>query len=175
MGKKKKKKRQRKNKKFNKNQFIDIVCKQCQICVVYNPYYCYTSAYCADPDTFMKQVYPRLLGAAARFNMGGDLLMPEFRGLFCYSGICGTGAKMSCKDSVTCYNTFTDQVVGKPLKGSKAKPRKKKKDDPVIFEPYATFFISDNADFRKEIEGILSDGNRDIEQNNDKRSAVPSG
>lgn len=174
MGKKKKKKRKQKKKKYTKNQFVDIVCQQCDMCAAWDPHYCYEIAYLADPELFMKNVYTKLLQHKIRVEAGGGFDMMHFREVFCYSGLCGKGAKMSCPEGVTCFNSFVDQRMGVKVTDKRKFKRKKKHKD-VYFHPYATFFISDDEEFRKEIEGILSDGDRDIEQDKNKRSAVSTG
>lgn len=178
MGKKKKKKKNKgKQKKYNKNQFIDIVCAQCKICRIYEPTYCYNVAYKENPDMFMSEVYPRLLRQKFwldKHQVGPDFIqIAQFRDLFCLSGMCGGGYKMECRESLRCFNAFRDQMKG--VKVRDKRKGKSKKKEPVIFAAYPTFFISDEEDFRNEIRGILGDGNRDIEQNSDKRSAVSAG
>lgn len=160
---KRKKKNKRKQKKYNKNQFIGIVCAQCKICGVYNPVFCYDVAYKQDPELFMKEIYPRLLRQKLwldKNSVGPDFIQTmQFRELFCYSGICGGGYKMACHATIDCFESFRGQIKGVKVKDN----RKIKAKEPVVFEPYPTFFISDDEGFKKEIRGILCDGDRDIE------------
>ncbi len=172
MGKKKKKKNKRERKKYNKQQFVGIICAQCAICALDEPTYCYNVAYLEDHKMFMSDVYPRLLKFAARIDKEGYpkgfINIMRFREVFCYSGICGKGYKSTCEDALRCFNAFRDQVDGIGIPdGKKKKKKKKQKREPVVFEPYPTFFISDNEEFKKEVEEILSDGNRNNEQNSD--------
>lgn len=173
MGKKKKKNRGKAKKAYNKNQFIDIICAQCKMCRIYGPIYCYDVAYKTDPEIFMSEVYTRLLRQKLwldKNQVNSDSInIVQFREIFCYSGICGGGYKLSCHSALDCFNSFYDQIKGIKIRDNRKKYKGK---EPIIFEPYPTFFISEDENFRKEIKEILSDGNRDIKQDSNKGSTV---
>jgi hypothetical protein len=170
MGKKKNKKGKRK--RYNKKEFVGIVCNQCCLCSATEPSYCYEIAYKEDPDMFMSNVFPGLINYRSWLDKNNisSLFMQtnHFREVFCHSGICGADSKAVCVRISDCYNAFRQQTSSVAVKDR----RKLRKEGQKIFEPYPTFFISEDEGFRKEIEEILSDGDRNIEQNRSEGSST---
>jgi len=156
MGKKKGKKK-RKQKKYNKNQFIDIVCKQCTMCDgTYNPVFCWGEMYKCAPNKFMGYCYGQLLKTSDSFRKIGVrsilININEFGSIFCDSGICGNDIE-GCPNR--CFSSFKGQLLGhgsvSALKGKK----KKKKKEKFICQPYPTFISSEGM--AKDIEKIIND------------------
>lgn len=172
MGKKKKKKKKKKN-GYNKKEFLAIVCDQCRVCNTKKPSYCYEIVYKEWPDFFMQTIFPGLVGYRSWLDKAkssvDSILISHFREMFCHSGICGPGHKMNCQHAYECFNAFRKQSTG-----LKVEDRRAVKSGPKILEAYPTFFMSENEDFRKEVEEILSDGNRDIEQDSSEGSTISS-
>jgi len=164
MGKKKKKRGKEKDRTYSKVQFRDIVCSQCRMCHPDSkPEFCYLF-YLEDPKTFMMEVYGKLLKLSMWVEthlVSKDLIsMPSFREVFCYAGICGYSEHGNkCGVDSNCYSDFKEQLLS--LKGQGYKKTNKKSREVIM--PYSTFFISNDENFRKQVEGILEDGNRDIE------------
>lgn len=160
----KKKKNKKKQKRYNKGQFEDIVCRQCGICKFLGPTFCY-EAYKIDPKTFMDRCYMALL----KLNLvleksGGSVELMRFQEVFCYSGLCGPNKQYSCLELLECFTEFKKQVNGEEsgkkfsVKKNKKQRKRELKREETIVVAYPTFFSSDNEDFKAKIEGILSNG-----------------
>lgn len=156
MGKKRKKKKRKKN-RYNKDEFLDIVCGSCEMCSG-DPSFCYGIAYKENAKLFMEKIYPKLLGfkgdlcKAGEEEKAADLFSRlRFSKIFCKSEICGHQIGSGhCQSMEECYQSFLEQLTA-PTKRKSGKVKKKQ----TIVKPYATFFISDNEAFRKEIGAIL--------------------
>jgi len=157
--KKKSRKRQKKNSnKYTKKQFIGVVCKQCRICKVYDPYFCYDSVYKEWPRAFIENTYPKLLKLRPLIKTSGlgrnYINRFHFADLFCCSEPCNNSEGISCHMSLQCFNYFRDQILAinstckvKPITQSKQR----------VVKAYPTFFISNDETFRKSVEDVLNE------------------
>ena len=160
----KKKNRKNKRKKYNKSQFIEIVCQHCGICPkLWGPTFCY-DLYKRDPETFINKCYMELLRFRLLFDKDNLELKPPnmagFKKIFCYSGICGT-SRWDCPQEAFCFSNFMEQI-GSEDKNILIQPGfhgRKNKKEREVFVAYPTFFHSDNKEFKSKIEEILDDGN----------------
>lgn len=170
MGKKKqerkKKKKNRSKKSYNKKQFVEILCQQCNVCESVNPSFCY-DVYKRDPITFVNDCYMGLLKLRMQLdNVGGNLNiidMSKFRETFCHVGICGPNNFVNkCAHEKLCFDSFINQISGKHVKSKSLKhinKKSKQKKERMVFVAYPTFFSSDNEEFKAKIGAILNDGN----------------
>lgn len=170
---KKKNKQKSKRKHYNKKEFRGIVCGQCCLCTSTDPKYCYEIAYKESPDVFMSNVFTGLVNYRGWLDKNNTSLyfiqINHFREIFCHSGICGKGNKTGCSKILDCFNAFKNQTLNITVTD-----RRKLRQEPVIFEAYPTFFISEDENFRKEIKEIFEDGNRDIKQDSGEGSTEPA-
>lgn len=154
MGKKRKKKRRKK--RYNKDEFLNIVCGSCEMCSG-EPSFCYEIAYKENAKLFMEKIYPKLLGfkgdlcKTGEEDKAADLFSRvRFSKIFCKSEICGHPIGSGpCSSMEECYNSFLEQLTAPPKKNKRSKAKQ------TIVKPYATFFISENEAFQKEIGAIL--------------------
>lgn len=170
-----KKRRKRKNRKYNKSQFIDIVCHHCGLCGKHpNPTFCYGEIYSKNPKVFMDRCYIRLVNVGSwsedSTTLANFTSIQEFREIFCCSGVCDNKYMIcnnkytTCKDILICYDLFRRQIKKASISytSKKGKKRKKPKDSPYIFEAYPTFFLSSDREWKDEVEGILKNENRNF-------------
>jgi len=150
MAKKKNKKQKQKLRKYNKKQFIEIICKQCKICTNPNASFCFKETYKRSPREFMDSCYLDLLKMSERHRkngISGTLTMDEFEEVFCKSTACHETNYFACGQLYNCYVCFKEQ--------DHCKKKGKKKKEPYVFEAYATFFCSDNEEWQNTIKEIL--------------------
>jgi len=172
MGKKKKGRKGRS--KYNKKQFIDIYCLNCELCSTYppEPIFCYEELYKTDPSKFLETCFIGLMREARKMKesntSGRDITIKKFRELFCES-FC---EKEDCGLIVDCFNLFKDQIDGmnKKSRMRQNKKKKQKQRKQYICQPYPTMFTNDNEDWKIRIENILSNGNNYREQDKVKKS-----
>ncbi len=170
MGKKKGNKKNKKQKHYNKKQFIDIFCTNCNLCLhdPVNPFFCYEESYRLNSKGFSTSCYKNLLAAGSWLSERGDTAVSmdvgRFEAIFCDS-MCES---YNCELLSSCYETFQDQIKGngpqeKERKNEK-KGRKNKKKKRYVFKPYPTIFTSDSEDWKNKIEEILADGDNNRQQ-----------
>jgi hypothetical protein len=181
MGKSKKKKHHRRNpENYSRRQFIDVVCSQCGICEEENASHCFDIFYRKNPRLFLDRVFLDLIKIREenlKINIKPDnITMADFVEIFCDSQICYKTLKECslCTKTNDCYDVFQDQICNitdissKPVKIKK----KKKLKTSYVCAPYASFFSSGSAAFKKEIKRILN-GDNPIEQNKSEELSVP--
>ena len=154
MAKKKKKRRAQKAKKYNKKQFVDIICRQCKLCTNPNASFCFVEMYKKSPREFMDTCYLNLLNVAEKRAKKGTiepLSMDDFEDMFCKSAVCKNMNYFACGQLFYCYEAFKGQNC--------TKKKGKKKKDSYVFEAYPTFFCSDDKEWQNTIKEIL--GNED--------------
>ena len=202
MGKKKKGKRIKKIKKnYNKKEFYDVLCQNCQICPKPDPSFCYANLYKHEPKPFINKVFNNLREIRDAYRKQGksmrSISIDQFKNIVCKTGICFNGdieAGAICEADKQCYQAFRKQMgienggivyeINKknlitfknnaPNKKYTAhnKRRKKRKKKRRVFAAYPSFFMSDNAEFQKDVKKILY-GNHDSQQNQDKELSEP--
>jgi hypothetical protein len=187
MGKKHKKKKKLK-KDMNKDEFRKIICSQCRVCHINSSLgFCYDSMYKADPKTFVKFCYKKLRNIKDWYILGDDshastTQMKVFEKVFCSSGICNfwrvdftTGSQRSghCRYSFGCFLEFNEQKKGKGDEGvckrrklkhiagaaHYTKPKGHAKGKRYVCEPYPTFFINDNEEWKAHVKGVIDGSN----------------
>lgn len=161
------KKRKKKNKKlkrrfkYSKHEFMDICCRQCQICADgVDPAFCYPKVYKQDPKKFMLEIFGLLLVIHDEILNGthqsGKTPEKEAAEIFnrVFAKIDFSNRKKARRDF---YCQMLDQT---PLK---AQGKKKKKKQRYVVQPYPTFFC--NPEFMEEVKATINDGNDDQQQN----------
>ncbi len=168
MGKRKRNKRNRNKNRYNKKQFVDIFCTNCDLCLHDNqdPFFCYEESYALNSKGFPNS-YKNLLKAKdwlrERGESAADIDVGRFETIFCESLCTDT----DCELLQDCYDAFQSQIKGN---GPQKKKRKQKKKH--VFEPYPTIFTNDNEDWKNKIEELLSDGNSDRQQDKTEESST---
>lgn len=139
--------------KYNKNEFINILCRKCNLCKnMIDPAFCYEFIYKNCKRKFIQRVFPKLLALKAKERLSGipiynyDLedFHATFKQTFCDAGICGKGIE-DCDDILKCSTLFRLQLYGikstTKLSFNKHKiKKKKKKKNKYIAKPYPSFF-----------------------------------
>lgn len=169
--------KQKKVKNYSKKKFRNVFCSVCALCdSKAQPDFCYPSIYKANPDLFVKAVYPNLTGASEHIMSCGikpaSIAMSRFSDIFCRTGACTNGTPMdamACPSHDVCYPTFLEQVKTVESKAKiKAKNRKiKRQKGRQVYKPYPTFFTRKGDEFENTIRKILHEDN-DNEQNKDQ-------
>lgn len=156
--------------KYNKSEFINILCKKCDLCKnTADPAFCYEIIYKNSKRKFIQKVFPKLLILKAKEKVTGIPICtysPEdfksmFTQTFCNMGVCGKGIE-ECDNIPQCTTMFRLQLHGvkstTKLSFNNRKVKKKKKNKYIV-KPYPTFFTNDREDWKKEIhESLLIKG-----------------
>ena len=139
--------------KYNKSEFINILCKRCNLCKnTENPTFCYEFIYKSCKRKFIRKVFPKLLALKAKEKLSGiqicnyssEDFKVMFKQTFCNMGVCGKGIE-NCDNISRCTTIFRLQLYGiksttkPPFNNRKIKKRKK---DKYIVKPYPTFFTN---------------------------------
>ena len=153
MAKKKKKKHiQKAIRKYNKKQFVEIICKQCKLCTNPDASFCHKEMYRKKPREFMDSCYLNLLrisGEHEKDGTRGPMSMDDFEQVFCESSVCHETGYFACAQLYNCYEEYKGQ--------DHVKKKGRKKKESYVFEAYATFFCSDDEEWQKTIKEILGD------------------
>lgn len=143
--------------KYTKKQFIGVICNQCRICKVHDPYFCYDNVYKTWSQGFISNTYPKLLKLryfVKNSSLGRNYInRMHFTDLFCGSEPCNNNNGFDCNMSNQCFTHFRDQILG-VNSNNKAKPIKQ--DNQRVVKAYPTFFISGNEAFKKDVEDVLN-------------------
>ena len=139
--------------KYNKSEFINILCKKCGLCKeIKDPAFCYEFIYKNCKRKFIQKIFPKLLILKAKEKSSGVLLctysLEDFESMFkqtvCDAGVCGKDAE-ECNDISECTTMFRLQLYGiksttkLSFNNRKIKERKKNR---YIAKPYPTFFAN---------------------------------
>jgi hypothetical protein len=180
-------------KNYNREEFKNIFCQSCGICVKPNPILCYDKLYKKQSKRFLKSVFPnliylrRVLGNQGRGP--GTLRPEELTNTICVArGICnGIGGRdrrtSPCDNLYSCLSMFkmqaapfasacahdtTGQQPGHESRSTKAARRAAKRKRAYVCEPYPTVLHRDSEKFITTIENILG-GNNNRQQDTDKK------
>lgn len=139
--------------KYNKNEFINILCKKCNLCKnILDPAFCYEIIYKNSKRKFIQKVFPKLLALKAKEKITGIPLYTHnfkefklmFKQTFCDTNICGKGIE-ECDNALKCITMFRLQLHGvkstTKILFNNRKMRKKAKNK-YIAKPYPTFFTN---------------------------------
>lgn len=154
MGKRKKKNRAKQG-TYTKKQFKAIACKNCGLCDSNNPKFCY-GWYKRFPMAFFGETLEALteISTDPNYNGPNDFRMIDFQKTFC---------EMLCRrftsSSETVCNRFTEcfALFKRQIKSNKKEKKIKNKRKKYICAPYATFFSSDDIEWRDSILAILEE------------------
>ena len=176
MGKRSKKKR--KQYRYNKKQFINMLCRGCNLCGEYvEPDFCYDVCYKNNPYDFINGIYKSLIRMKEwPFQSGKKNTLRTlenetriFQEIFCGSGCCTPQfdeehgdqcvhlyecmslLRWQIEDSVDPDEVVTSHVPRYTKKKKKTKSKGKK----VIVEPYPTFVMSGSDAFKARVRRIL--------------------
>lgn len=152
--------------KYNKNEFINILCNRCNLCKnILDPAFCYEAIYKNSKRKFIQKVFPKLLVLKAKEKVTGIPLYAynyedfksTFKQTFCDMNVCGKGTE-ECNNFLKCTTMFRLQLHGikstTKLSFNNHKIKKKKKNKYIV-KPYPTFFTNDREDWKKEIHESL--------------------
>ncbi len=178
----KKKKRKNKKKFYSKKEFVNIFCLKCGLCEG-DPTFCYHRIYKIAPKLFVKEIYKAILEVKEWNQIGGvdwGMAPGHFRYAVCnkLAEHCQGDADCAiiCEHFETCFREFEDQVKG--LGGARLSKRRLKKEkrkktkQKFIVKAYPTVFMSNDENWKKVIERILSDGGNNREQDKIEASSV---
>lgn len=145
--------------KYNKNEFIGILCERCKLCKnIEDPAFCYDAIYKRYKKKFIQKVFPKLLGLKTKEKLSGILICDHssedfklmFKQTFCDTGVCRKNVG-DCINITKCTTMFRLQLYGikstTKLSSSKCKIRKHKikkgNRNRYIAKPYPTFFSNE--------------------------------
>jgi len=177
MGKRKRNKKNKKRNRYNKKQFVDIFCTNCDLCLHSDadPFFCYEESYALNAKGFTNS-YKNLLKAKEwlqeRGETAANIDAGRFEVIFC-DGLCGSIAHSllsGCELLTDCYEAFQNQIKGNSLQKKEGKQKRKLRRR-YVFKPYPTTFTSDNEDWKNRIEEILADGDSDRQQDKIEESS----
>lgn len=159
---KRSKRNKRKQYRYNKNQFLNVVCNNCQVCTDYvNPTFCYVELYRNEPRKFVNFCWKRLR-KLVKWPSSIEVGKKIFADTICASGVCKVTYSDECPLIENCYMEFRGQtlIVGenstakkKSNKKMRTKPGKQKA---YICEAYATFFCDKREKWKEVIDTILN-------------------
>lgn len=142
-----------KKRKYNKNEFINILCKRCDLCKsTEDPAFCYNVIYKKCKRKFIQKVFPKLLKLKIEEKLSGTLICNYssenfeliFKQTFCNSDICGKNIE-NCDNISKCTTMFKLQLYGikstTKLSFNNHKTKKKNKNRYIV-KPYPTFFTN---------------------------------
>jgi len=178
-------KKQKQKQKYTKDEFADIVCPKCALCVEDRPNFCYVM-YKKNTARFFEYSYPKLI-KAAYWPHSKNKSKRLFKKIFCGSGICGKKRKKGkrCQDLNSCMINFypaalafvqagrgidTDVTKVLGFVGKSKLRKKKRKKSKFIAAAYPTFFCSDNEEWKKEIREALYGEDKNEEQAGNSKS-----
>lgn len=147
--------------KYSKNEFINIVCKNCGLCKnIGNPVFCYTTIYKNHKRKFIRKVFPKLLALRKRQNSSGKLLyaanLDNIESVFKQTFVKDNFIKH--KNAFKYLITFRAQLNDDADITIKI-PKSKKKRQKYIAKAYPTFFSNDRGGLQEEINRALSSKN----------------
>lgn len=140
----------RKKRKYNKSEFVNIVCNNCELCRnVGNPTFCYNVIYKKHKQKFIQKIFPKLLRLRNKQEVSGVLFCfcnPEtFRSEF---------EQTFLKDKLVKYKDIFEYLELFRLQLTDFNNVKDTlKRDKYIVKAYPTFFANN---WQKEISEILS-------------------
>lgn len=143
--------------KYNKKEFINIVCKNCGLCKnIGNPTFCYTTIYKNHKRRFIQKIFPKLLALRKRQNSSGKLLYAAsldnvelaFKQTFAKSSF------IKREDIFRHLIAFRTQLRGDTNVTIKI-PKSKKKKQKYIVKAYPSFFSNDREGLQEEIRTTL--------------------
>ena len=178
----KNKKKKRKKKFYSKKEFTNIFCSRCGLCDG-DPTFCYNRIYKVAPHLFITEIHKAILEVKEWNQIGGvdwGMAPGHFRYAVCskLSGHCQGDVKQAfaCEHFETCFKEFEDQLKGlggvRLSKRRLKKNKKKKAKQKFIVKAYPTAFMSNDENWKKAIERILSDGDNNREQNKIEAGSV---
>jgi len=186
--------------KYSKGQFIDILCRGCNLCGEYvDAEFCYDYCYKSSSINFINRAYKELIRMREwpfQVNNRDSLRtlkneMKIFRKVFCDSNCCtpdfDEGHSGRCIHLYQCMSKFREQiedssdphevVTSHVPRRVKKRKKKKKKQKKVVVEAYPTFVMSGSDVFQARVRRILyGKTNRDsnVEQVGDKELSCGS-
>jgi hypothetical protein len=175
-----KEKNKRKQKKYNKKQFIEIICPACNICKdIGNPFFCYKNIYKKNPKRFAS-VLKNLINIRRHYNMNnfdvGDINVEQFSEVFCNTGVCNNMFNAFCPILPECHDIFRAQINNESRASSLKhkvirlkQKHKRKKREIYVCSAYPTFFSSNDEKFKAKVKKILN-GDNIIKQDSNKES-----
>ena len=171
-------KKSRKN-KMDVTKFKSVICSQCSLCAKgFNPKFCFRTLYKRNPDKFISIVKSKLdehmmyvkqfavLPLDQLFN--NMVTATVFRNIFCSKEIC-VGCKAGPDEVGMCITRFKLQVDGDRRLKSPGNIRiiKSNKSKEV---PKVTVFMSDNPEFKSEVNRILENFNKQSNSDREYRA-----
>jgi len=162
--------RKKKKQKYTKDEFADIICAKCGLCLDDRANFCYVM-YKKNHARFFEHSYPKLL-KVGYWPHSKSKSKKLFKKIFCTSGACGKKKKggKKCKDISSCMTFFYPSAIVLVRAGhgisdemtrvlgfaKRARRRKKKKKkEKFVVAAYPTFFCSDDEQWKKEIREAL--------------------
>lgn len=152
--------------KYNKSEFINILCKRCDLCKnTEDPAFCYNIIYKKHKRKFVQKVFPKLLKLKTEEKLSGIPICNYnsknfelmFKQTFCNSGVCGKNIE-NCDSVLKCITIFRLQLYGikattkLPSNGYKTKKESKNR---YIAKPYPTFFTNAKNGWQEKIHEFL--------------------